>query len=154
MLYYLVWFLLLVITGSGSQESCRPVCHGVLRDDIFTSSQNRFTCMIATTESWFLTITESGNHYEANYLNLHLKKLKPHSKEAISYYCGWISGRFHFVSAAPYWMVSHCPGGIPGQARAERDHVTQPRETLRNLRVDHWLEDGQQLCSFLLNWWI
>lgn len=57
------WFLLLVITGPGSQESCRPVCHGVLRDDIFTSSQNRFTCMIATTENWFLIITESGRFH-------------------------------------------------------------------------------------------
>lgn len=87
------WFLLLVITGPGSQESCRPVCHGVLRDGIFTSSQNRFTCMIATTENWFLIITESGNYYEANYPNSHLKKT--HLKEAISHCCGWISGRFH-----------------------------------------------------------
>lgn len=124
-LYYLVWFLLLVITGSGSQESCRPVCHGVLRDDIFTSSQNRFTCMIATTESWFLTITESGNHYEANYLNLHLNKLKPHSKEAISYYCGWISGRFH--SSFRLHRIEWCPT-VQGEspARPEQNGTTWP----------------------------
>lgn len=116
------WFLLLVITGPGSQESCRPVCHGVLRDDIFTSSQNRFTCMIATTENWFLIITESGNYYEANYPNSHFKK-KPHLKEVVVEFQDVFTLRFGctLLNGVPLSRGNPRPSG---QTRTERDHVT------------------------------